>query len=64
MFGFGLERRVCLLCFDGIMLRRNARVGNVGRKLEGFLIPRFPCSSSVLEVLSSFGCEKMLAGGT
>jgi hypothetical protein len=38
MFGFGLERRVCLLCSDGIMLRRNARVGNVGRKLEGWFL--------------------------
>lgn len=36
--GFGFERHVCFLFFDGITLSRNACVGDVGRELKGWLL--------------------------
>ena len=36
--GLDPEQHVCFLFFDGITLRRNACVRDVGRKLEGWLL--------------------------
>src|SRR5712672_540166 len=41
--GLGLERHVCFLFFNGVALRRDASIGNVGRKLKRwFLDAAFP----------------------